>query len=205
MILSIGPRVRPACPSGASANCRHCLPTILARSDSHLQPSLSACAEVERAISLECRAMGRFQARLFSGTLGCLLVVAPPLPDLARSQAPAIELRYPYGPDSFRQEGAPQGTVTTHIWNESKIFPGTIRRYYVYVPQQYEAARPAALMVFQDGHAYLDEHGDFRVPIVFANLIHKGELPVPIGVFVDPGHKQAELPPEPGWRPEPAN
>jgi len=149
--------------------------------------------------------MGRFQARLFSGTLGCLLVVAPPLPDLARSQAPAIELRYPYGPDSFRQEGAPQGTVTTHIWNESKIFPGTIRRYYVYVPQQYDAARPAALMVFQDGHAYLDEHGDFRVPIVFDNLIHKGELPVTIGVFVDPGHKQAELPPEPGWRPEPAN
>jgi enterochelin esterase family protein len=124
---------------------------------------------------------------------------------VAFAQEPQIELRYPFGPDSFRHDGVPQGKVSTHVWKNSKVFPGTIRRYYVYVPAQYDPAKPAALMVFQDGHAYVDEEGDFRVPAVFNNLIHKGEMPVTIGVFVDPGHKKTELPPEPGWDPQPEN
>lgn len=121
------------------------------------------------------------------------------------AQEPRIELRYPHGPDSFRQEGVPRGETTQYIWRESKVYPGTIRRFYVYVPAQYDAQKPAALMVFQDGHAYLNENGDFRVPIVFDNLIHKGDMPVTIGVFVDPGHRKDELPPEPGWNPHPEN
>jgi enterochelin esterase-like enzyme len=131
-------------------------------------------------------------------TADCLLH-----PSLA--QEPRLEVRYPHGPDSFRQDDVPRGEVTEHAWKASKVFPGTIRRYYVYVPEQYDAAKPAALMVFQDGHAYIDKEGDFRVPTVFDNLIHKGEMPVTIGVFVDPGHKKSELPPERGWRPQPEN
>jgi enterochelin esterase family protein len=116
-----------------------------------------------------------------------------------------MELQYPYGRDSLRQEGVPRGEVTTHVWKDSKVFPSTIRRYYVYVPAQYDASKPAALMVFQDGHTYTKEDGDFRVAVVFDNLIHKGDMPVTIGVFVDPGHKKSELPPKPGWKPEPEN
>jgi enterochelin esterase-like enzyme len=41
--------------------------------------------------------------------------------------------------------------------------------------------------------------------VVFDNLIRKGEMPVTIGVFVDPGFKRTELPPEPGWEPKPEN
>lgn len=74
----------------------------------------------------------------------------------------------------------PQGLVTK-AW-ESKIYPNTKRDYYVYVPAQYDPAKPAALMVFQDGHAYVKEDGDFRVPIVFDNLIQAGEMPVTIGL-----------------------
>lgn len=125
--------------------------------------------------------------------------------NMSFSQEPRVELRYAYGPDSFRHEGVPRGEVTTHEWKDSQVFPGTIRRYYVYVPAQYDASKPAALMVFQDGHAYTYEDGDFRVPVVFDNLIHKGDMPVTIGVFVDPGHKKAELPPKPGWQPQPEN
>jgi predicted alpha/beta superfamily hydrolase len=121
------------------------------------------------------------------------------------AQEPRIELRYPLGPDSLRHDDVPQGKVTTHEWKESQVFPGTVRRYYVYVPAQYDAAKPAALMVFQDGHAYLKEDGDFRVPVVFDNLIHKGDMPVTIGVFVDPGHKKEQLPAESGWNPSPEN
>jgi len=111
---------------------------------------------------------------------------------------------YKPGPESTRQEGVPQGKVTEHVW-KSDIFEGTIRRYWVYVPEQYDGTEPAAVMVFQDGHAYVDEAGQFRVPIVFDNLIHAGDLPVTIGIFIDPGHKKEALPDEPGWRPRPEN
>lgn len=111
---------------------------------------------------------------------------------------------YVLGPDSQRQEGVPKGTITEHVW-KSQIFEGTIRRYWVYVPAQYKAESPAALMVFQDGHAYVGEQGRFRAPIVMDNLIHKGEMPVTIGVFIDPGHKKEQLPEAPGWKPTPEN
>lgn len=111
---------------------------------------------------------------------------------------------YALGPDSQRQEGVPKGTVTEHVW-KSQIFEGTIRRYWVYVPVQYKAESPAALMVFQDGHAYVGEQGRFRAPIVMDNLTHKGEMPVTIGIFIDPGHKKEQLPEAPGWKPSPEN
>ncbi len=111
---------------------------------------------------------------------------------------------YSLGPDSERQEGVPQGTVTEGVW-KSEIFPGTIRRYWVYVPKQYDGSEPAAVMVFQDGHAYVDPNGQFRATIVMDNLIARGEMPVTVGIFIDPGHTTPELPETPGWRPTPAN
>jgi len=126
-------------------------------------------------------------------------------PSLLRSQEPQVKTSYPLSEDSLRHEGVPQGKVTQHVWSKSNVFPETIRRYYVYVPAQYDSAKPAALMVFQDGHTYISENGDFRVPTVFDNLIHAKEMPVTIGLFIDPGHLTPELPPEPGWRPRPAN
>ncbi len=93
---------------------------------------------------------------------------------------------YQLGPDSQRQEGVPQGKVTKYSWT-SKIFEGTVRDYWVYVPAQYDAARPACVMVFQDGGNYAKEDGQFRTTIVFDNLIHKKEMPVTIGVFINPG------------------
>ncbi len=110
---------------------------------------------------------------------------------------------YPLGPDSQRQDGVPMGTVTEHELLKSSVYPGTVRRYSVYVPAQYDAKVPAALMVFQDGHAYAS--GQFRVPVVFDNLIHSGEMPPTIAVFVDPGHVSDELPEKRGWQPKPKN
>ena len=94
--------------------------------------------------------------------------------------------QYKLGADSERREGVPQGKVTEHKW-KSTIFPGTVRDYWVYVPAQYKPGTPAALMVFQDGRGVIRETGDWRIPIVFDNLIAKGEMPVTIGVFIEPG------------------
>lgn len=103
--------------------------------------------------------------------------------------AMADDSQYQLGPDSQRKEGVPQGTVTQHTFADSKIFPGTSREYYIYVPQQYDPQTPAKVMVFQDGHTYVNETGQFRVPVVFDNLIHAGEIPAVIGVFINPGHR----------------
>jgi enterochelin esterase-like enzyme len=90
------------------------------------------------------------------------------------------------GPDSHRQPGVPQGTVTKAEWR-STIFPGTIRDYWLYVPAQYTPDKPASLMVFQDGSMYATEESRVHTPVVFDNLIHQGKMPVTLGLFVNAG------------------
>ena len=90
---------------------------------------------------------------------------------------------YTPGPDSQRREGVPKGSVTRYSWT-SRIYPGTVRDYWVYAPAQYQGAKPACVMVFQDGSAFVK---DDRVPIVFDNLIQSGAMPVTIGIFINPG------------------
>lgn len=110
------------------------------------------------------------------------------LPVLALSTAAPAADDYKLGPDSQPQPGVPKGTVTKHTWKESRVFPGTVRDYWVYVPAQYKPdGPPACLMVFQDGNSYQNPNGQYRVPVVFDNLIHRGEMPVTVGVFVNPG------------------
>jgi enterochelin esterase family protein len=100
---------------------------------------------------------------------------------------------YKLGPDSQKQTGVPEGKVTKHTW-KSTIFPDTVRDYWVYVPAQYDKSKPACVMVFQDGGNYVKADGQFRVPIVFDNLIARGEMPVTIGIFINPGVVPAAQP-----------
>lgn len=44
----------------------------------------------------------------------------------------------------------------------------------------------------QDGRYYLDPDSEIRFAVVLENLIHKGEMPVTVGVFVDPGEFPGE-------------
>jgi len=88
------------------------------------------------------------------------------------------------GPDSKPQPGVPKGEVVKFTFDKSKVFPGTTRDYWIYVPRQYTAEKPACVYVGQDGIR-------FEATTVFDNLIHKGEMPVTIGVFVMPGEVKA--------------
>ena len=99
---------------------------------------------------------------------------------------------YTLGPDSMLQEGVPLGEVTKYYWKSKKIYPGTGRDYWLYIPQQYDRTQPACLMVFQNGEGYLGP--DVNVPVVFDNLIHKQDMPVTIGLFVNPGDKGPGIP-----------
>ncbi|MDB4294852.1 SMP-30/gluconolactonase/LRE family protein [Akkermansiaceae bacterium] len=81
-----------------------------------------------------------------------------------------------------------KGTLTKHQFRDSKIFPGTERDYWIYVPAQYDGSTPACLMVFQDGGGFVRNPGKVGyVPDVFDELIESGEMPVTIGLFINPG------------------
>jgi gluconolactonase len=82
---------------------------------------------------------------------------------------------------------APKGDLTKYTFDKSTVFPGTTREYTVYVPKQYDPAKPACLWVNQDGV-------QFKAPAVFDDLIAKKEMPVTIGVFVRPGVVKATSP-----------
>jgi enterochelin esterase-like enzyme len=101
---------------------------------------------------------------------------------------------YQLGPDSMPKDGVPRGTVSKHAWTNSTVFPGTVRDYWIYVPKQYDAAKPACVMVFFDGSGFVGTNGNFRAPTVFDNLIAAGEMPVTIGIFINPGEIPATEP-----------
>ena len=107
---------------------------------------------------------------------------------------------YAHGPDSARHDGVPRGKVTQFRWDKSKVFEGTERDCWVYVPAQYDGKTPACLMVFQDGWTYANEKGQFRAPVVFDNLIHQRGMPVTVGVFVNPGKFPTPGKEEKDWR-----
>jgi sugar lactone lactonase YvrE/enterochelin esterase-like enzyme len=87
-------------------------------------------------------------------------------------------------PGRTAADDVPKGEVTKYTFNQSKVFPGTVRDYWVYVPKQYDPAKPACVYVNQDGVQY-------NAPAVFDQLIHKKEMPVVIGVFVMHGRVKA--------------
>jgi enterochelin esterase family protein len=94
-------------------------------------------------------------------------------------------------PDAVPRDDVPHGTVEEMPPWESKIFPGTTRKWSLYVPAQYRPEQPAAFMIFQDGERMRDPKGRWRVPVVFDNLIASGEMPPTIAIFLDPGHDKS--------------
>ncbi len=98
------------------------------------------------------------------------------------------------------QPGVPQGKLIAYTNWTSKVFTNTVRDWWVYVPAQYKAEKPAKVMVFQDGHDYVNLKGSWRVPTVFDNLIAKGEMPVTIAILINPGHDLAKPRDKSPWR-----
>src|SRR5215831_19314100 len=111
------------------------------------------------------------------------------------SPGPNPNSQYRLGPDSLPQPDVPKGEIRGPYTLPSHAYPGTQHTYWVYVPAQYDPAVPAALMVYQDGQAFKDENGDIRAQNVMDNLIYRREIPVMIGVFINPGRTPEQ--PEP--------
>jgi len=85
------------------------------------------------------------------------------------------------------KQDVPKGELARYTFDQSKVFPGTTRDYSVYIPKQYDPAKPACLYVGQDG-------GGFKEPAAFDRLIAAKEMPVTIGVFIGHGRVKAPRP-----------
>lgn len=111
-------------------------------------------------------------------------VLLPVIAALLPSSLPAQQETYPVPPEAVTNEDVPRGAVEGPFEFRSKIFPGTVRKYWVYVPAQYDSAKPPCLMIVQDG---LGRAKGWKLPTVLDNMIHDQRIPVQLGVFVEPG------------------
>jgi enterochelin esterase family protein len=114
-----------------------------------------------------------------------------------RTSDPRMDAYYKLGPDSQSMEGVPKGRIDGPKVLASEVFPGTQHTYWVYVPAQYDPSQPAALMIYNDGQAFKAEPGSVQAQHVMDNLIYRREIPVMLGVFVNPGRRPDQPEPTP--------
>ncbi|MGV3484192.1 MAG: alpha/beta hydrolase-fold protein [Planctomycetaceae bacterium] len=119
--------------------------------------------------------------------------------DAALEEPESKQTSPPFTPheDAVPRDDVPHGKIQQMPPWESTILENTVRDWSIYIPAQYDAAQPAALMVFQDGQSFSNAKGRWRVPVVFDNLIAAGHMPPTIAVFINPGHDKS--------KPRPAN
>jgi enterochelin esterase family protein len=116
----------------------------------------------------------------------------------AMVETPNADGYYQFSPDATPQEGVPKGEIKGPFTIASQAYPGTQHTYWVYVPAQYDPNVPASLMIFNDGQAFMNPDGDVRAQFVMDNLIFRREIPVMIGVFINPGRRPDQ--PEPNLK-----
>lgn len=126
--------------------------------------------------------------RLALTALAALVLLAVP------AQAQRQPGDYPLGPDSLEQPGVARGELLGPFEFHAAAFPGTVRRYWIYVPHGYDPASPPNLLVFQDGQRATNPGGSLRVQNVLDNLTAQGAIAPTLGVFVTPGNLSASDP-----------
>jgi len=119
-----------------------------------------------------------------------LCLALPAFADEARTRTPGD---YPLTAES-QVKAVPHGQIIGPVEFHSKIFPGTVRRYWVYVSAGYTADNPPNLLVFQDGQRALNPDGPLRVNTVLDNLIADGSIPQTLAIFITPGNLSAHYP-----------
>ena len=131
-----------------------------------------------------------FSIRHLSVAAACLLLAAA-APAFADDRKPG---EYPLTADSLVQANIKHGRLEGPFEFHSRLIPDTVRRYWIYVPANYDASRPPNLLVFQDGQRATNPDGSLRVQNVLDNLIAKGDIPATLGVFITPGNLSEHYP-----------
>lgn len=105
-----------------------------------------------------------------------------------------LDRLFPLGPDSLPQPGVPAGRLEKYTHDNSAVYPGTVRDYWVYIPAAHDPAQPAPVTIVQDGWAHLQPERRWRMATVFDNLMHARAIPAGIGIFINPGVIPASRP-----------
>lgn len=126
--------------------------------------------------------------KLWILTLGLLLSVTD---SFAQIRQPGD---YAFTQDSLEQPKTQKGKLEGPFEFHSKIFAGTVRRYWIYTPVNYNKKRPPNLLVFQDGQRATNPDGSLRIPVALDNLIHKKDIPPTLGIFITPGNLSDKYP-----------
>ena len=93
-----------------------------------------------------------------------------------------------YGDDSYPQDGVPRGELSEELFHESPTYRGWKVSYWLYASPGVDPGTPAAAMVWQDGHRFLEREKRSRIITVVENLVHKKKLPPMVLVLIAPGH-----------------
>jgi enterochelin esterase family protein len=91
-------------------------------------------------------------------------------------------------PEAFPAADVPRGSITKYAdWDQSSIYPATVRDLFVYTPAQLERGTGAPVLVCNDGYGYLSRSGSVRAAQVLDSLTASGAIEPTIAVFVNPG------------------
>jgi len=99
---------------------------------------------------------------------------------------------YPLTAESLVNPNIAHGRLEGPFEFRSTVIAGTVRRYWIYVPANYDAKTPPNLLVFQDGQRATNPDGPLRIQNVLDNLIAKGDIPATLGIFITPGNTGTE-------------
>jgi Putative esterase len=92
-----------------------------------------------------------------------------------------------YNPDSYPKPGVPKGKVSEKQTLASKTYPGMNIEYWFYASPGVDASRPAALMVWQDGHNHASgDRTPLRLFTVTENLVQQKLIPPMVHVLISP-------------------
>ncbi len=93
-----------------------------------------------------------------------------------------------YGEDSYPQDGVPKGDLSEELFHESDTYRGWKVSYWVYASPGVDPARPSPVMVWQDGHRFLEREQRSRIMTVIENLENRKRLPPMVLVLIAPGY-----------------
>ncbi|MEI8020486.1 MAG: RICIN domain-containing protein [Schlesneria sp.] len=113
-------------------------------------------------------------------------IIKPLAGTVATAAGSSTETEPTYVIPEIKPEDVPVGEIRSFSFADSLIYPGTVRDVTVFIPAQYDRARPACVYVKTDGYNP-HEKG------ILETLIATKEIPVTVGVFVRPGDLPATV------------
>jgi enterochelin esterase-like enzyme len=92
-----------------------------------------------------------------------------------------------YNPDSYPKPGVSKGTLSDKRTITSQIYDGATADYWIYASPGVDPARPAPLMVWQDGQGLINgDLSSLRLFTVTENLVAQKLIPPMVHVMISP-------------------